>query len=324
MDAFIFSTVSGRRCFRGEGGVFPVTKEKGGVNLKQKVDNLGRMIRQEQMRSYTQIVVGCLLGGLAYPLFLVPNSIAPGGLTGIATILNHLIGVPVGLTSMVMNLPLFIIGFRAMGRVFVWRSLVATVLFSLSIDLIRVPPMTNDVLLGAVYGGGLLGLGLGIILRGEATTGGSDMVARMVHRKFSFISVGAFLFGIDCLVSVGAGFVIGAQHALYALICIFVSAKLLDVVLAGFNTQKACFVITDRTVSVTNRIMEELERGVTLLTATGAYSGRERPVILCVAGRQEVPRVKEIVRQEDEKAFMFITEAHEALGEGFAKLMDDK
>ncbi len=312
--------VSGRRCFRGESGVFPVTKEKGGVFLKQTVDNLGKMIRMEKIRSYALIVAGCALGGVAYPLFLVPNSIAPGGLTGIATILNHLFGVPVGLTSMVMNLPLFMIGFRAMGRVFVWRSLVATVIFSLAIDLIHVPPMTNDVLLGAVYGGGLLGLGLGIILRGEATTGGSDMVARMVHRKFSFISVGAFLFAIDFLVIVAAGFVIGAQHALYALICIFVTSKLLDVVLDGFNAQKACFVITEKTVSVTNRIMEELDRGVTLLTATGAYSGRERPVILCVTGRQEVHRVKEIVRQEDEKAFMFITEAHEALGEGFAKL----
>lgn len=287
------------------------------------MDNLGRMIRQSQMRSYAQIVVGCAIGGLAYPLFLVPNSIAPGGLTGIATVLNHYFGVPVGLTSMLLNLPLFIIGFRAMGKLFVLRSLVATVLFSVAIDIFQVPPLTDDVLLGAVFGGGLLGVGLGIILRGEATTGGSDMIARMVHRKFSFISVGAFLFAVDFLVIVAAGFTFGAQHALYALICIFASAKLVDVVLDGFNTHKACFIISEKTVAVTNRIMEELERGVTLLTATGAYSGKERPVILCVAGRQEVPRVKEIVRQEDEKAFMFITEAHEALGEGFAKLVDD-
>lgn len=224
---------------------------------------------------------------------------------------------------MVLNLPLFVIGFRAMGRVFVWRSLVATVLFSVAIDLLKVPPMTDDVLLGAVYGGGLLGVGLGIIFRGEATTGGSDMIARMVHRKFSFISVGAFLFAIDFMVIVASGFVMGAQHAMYALICIIVSAKIVDMVLDGFSVQKACFVISDKSVAVTNRIMEELNRGVTLLTATGAYSGREKPVVLCVAGRQEVPRIKEIVRQEDEKAFMFITEAHEALGEGFSKLMDD-
>ncbi len=282
------------------------------------------MIRHEQVRSYIQIVIGCVIGGLAYPLFLVPNGIAPGGLTGVATILNHLFGMPVGLTSMIMNLPLFMIGFRAMGRVFVWRSLVATVLFSIAIDILKVPPMTDDVLLGAVYGGVLLGVGLGMILRGEATTGGSDMIARMVHRKFSFISVGAFLFAVDFLVIVAAGFVLGVQHALYALICIVVSAKVLDMVLDGFSSQRACFVISDKSEAVTNRIMGELERGVTLLTAKGAYSGAERPVVLCVAGRQEVPRIKEIVRQEDEKAFMFITEAHEALGEGFSKLTGER
>ncbi len=291
--------------------------------MKNQADNLSRMLKRERLRSYVLIVAGCLLGGLAYPLFLIPNAIAPGGLTGIATILNRLFGLPVGLTSMIMNLPLFLIGFRAMGRVFVWRSLVATVLFSVAIDAMKVPPLTDDVLLGAVYGGGLMGIGLGIILRGEATTGGSDMVARMVHRKFPFISVGAFLFAIDFLVIVAAGFTIGAQHALYALICIFVSAKVVDVVLNGLSTQRACFIITEKTVAVTSRVMEEVERGVTLLTATGAYSGRERPVILCVAGRYEVQRIKEIVRQEDQKAFMFITEAHEALGEGFAKLTDD-
>ncbi len=292
--------------------------------MKRQVDNLSKLIVRERVLGYVQIVVGCVLGGLAYPMFLLPNSIAPGGLTGVATILNKLFGLPVGVTSMVLNLPLFIIGFHAMGRVFVWRSLVATVLFSVAIDAIDVPPLTNDVLLGAVYGGVLLGVGVGIIFRGEATTGGSDMIARMVHRRFPFISIGAFLFAIDFLVVTGAGFVLGAQHALYALICIFVTAKAVDVVLDGFSTQKACFVITERTVAVTSRIMEEMERGVTLLTARGAYSGRERPVILCVLGRQEVPRVKEIVRQEDEAAFMFITEAHEVLGEGFAKFSADK
>jgi len=288
--------------------------------LSNRAEGLGRMIQVERFRAYAQIVVGCALGGLAYPLFLVPNNIAPGGLTGIATVLNYLFGSPVGVTSLLLNFPLFLIGFRAMGRVFVFRSLVATVLFSLSIDLMHVPPLTQDVLLGSIYGGGLLGIGLGIILRGGATTGGTDMIARMVHRRFSIISVGAFLFGIDFLVIVAAGFVFGAQHALYALICIFISTKVLDMVLEGFHTTKACYVITDKSVAVTSRIMEEMNRGVTLLTARGAYSGQERPVVLCVAGRQEIPRIKEIVRQEDEKAFMFITEAHEALGEGFSKL----
>ena len=285
--------------------------------MKQHMDKL---LGQERIKAYIQIVLGCMVGGVAYPLFLVPNSIAPGGLTGVATVLNHLFGAPVGLTSMLMNLPLFLIGYKAMGRVFVVRSFIATVLFSVFIDLFKFQPMTDDVLLGSIYGGVILGAGLGLILRGGATTGGSDMIARMVHKRFSFITVGMFLFMVDFLVVVLAGVFVGMQHALYALICIFISAKALDVVIAGFSSVKACYIITRENEKVARRIMDELERGVTILTATGAYSGQERPVLLCVAGSAEIARIKSIVHQEDVAAFMFITGAHEALGEGFSKL----
>lgn len=288
--------------------------------MRERVD---RLLKKERLVAYVQIMIGCFIGGLAYPLFLVPNSIAPGGLTGIATILNHLFGTPVGLTSMALNLPLFLMGYRAMGRIFVVRSFIATVVFSLSIDVIRIQPMTQDVMLGSVYGGILLGLGLGLILRGGATTGGSDMIARMVHKRVPFISVGMFLFAVDFMVIVAAGLFVGAQHALYALICIFISAKAVDVVIAGFNSVNACYIITRDTQRVAGRIMEEVERGVTLLSARGGYSQKERPVILCVASSAEIARIKDIVRQEDETAFMFVTGAHEALGEGFSKLGGD-
>ena len=146
------------------------------------------------------------------------------------------------------------------------------------------------------------------------------MVARMVHRKMPFLSVGMFLFMIDFCVVVLAGIFVGANQALYALICIFVSGKVVDMVLAGLGRTKAAFIITHAWESVTKRTMDELERGVTHLTAKGAYSGQERPVVLCVLSSQEVARLKDIVYQEDKNAFMFITDAHEALGEGFAKL----
>lgn len=285
--------------------------------------SLQDFITKERMQAYVRIVLGCIIGGMAYPLFLVPNSIAPGGLTGVATILNHLFHLPVGLVSLLMNVPLFIIGYRSMGRVFAWRSLVATILFSVAIDLLAFPSLTDDIMLASIFGGVLLGVGLGLILRGGATTGGSDMIARMVHRRVSFISVGSFLFAIDFLVVVAAGFFIDAYHALYALIAIFVSAKGVDLVLEGFDTAKACYVISSRHEDVAARLMTELERGVTILTATGAYSGQSRPVILCVVSRQEVPRVKAIVRQEDENAFMFVSDTHEALGEGFSNLTSD-
>ena len=273
-----------------------------------------------KLAAYAQIVVGCVIGGAAYPLFLVPGKIAPGGLTGLATILNHLFNLPVGMTSLVMNIPLFIIGYRAMGRVFVFRSLVATVLFSVAIDAIALPAATVDPMLGTIFGGLLLGIGLGLIIRGGATTGGTDMIARMVHQRFQFITVGMFLLLIDCCVVLAAAFFIGITEALYALICIFVSSKMIDTVMLGLSSNKACFIITDSWEQVTQRIFAELDRGVTHLSARGAYSGMERPVILCVTSPQEVARLKNLVNEVDEQAFMFITDAHEALGEGFTAL----
>ena len=280
------------------------------------------LLKNEHLASTVQIVLGCALGALAYPLFLVPNHIAPGGLTGLATVLNYLFHWPVGTTSLVMNVPLFIIGYRAMGRVFVIRSLVATVLFSVLIDLIPLPPMTEQPLLGAVFGGVLLGAGLGLILRGGATTGGTDMVARMIHNRFQHISVGAFLFLIDCCVVLMAGFFIEAEYALYAFVALYAASKLIDVVMVGLTREKACYIISTQHEQVKREIMEKLDRGVTVLHAEGGYSGQERPVLLCVLSAQELGRLKAIVREADEDAFLFISDAHEVLGEGFRKLME--
>ena len=282
-----------------------------------------RFKQYEQLQAYTLITLGCIVGGAAYPLFLVPNNIAPGGLTGIATILNYLFGLPVGITSMVLNLPLFMIGYKAMGRTFVIRSFVATILFSVAIDLIKLPPLTDDVLLGSVYGAILLGVGLGLIMRGGATTGGSDMIARMVHKRFPFITVGTFLFIVDCIVILAAAFTMSARAALYALICIFVSAKAVDLVLAGMGSAKACFIISNNYEKIARRIMEELERGATILSGIGAYSGEKRGVLISVVSRAEVVPVKRIVREEDEKAFVFIADTHETLGEGFSNLQGE-
>lgn len=290
------------------------------MNMMEKLQKLSQ---RERLMAWVQIVVGCIIGAAAYPTFLNPGKIAPGGLTGVAMILNHLWGWEIGITSLLLNIPLFVICYRTMGRLFAFRSLVATILFSLAIDLLPLREITVEPILGTLYGGILLGIGLGFILRGGATTGGTDMCARLVHKYLPFMSVGMFLFMIDCVVVVAAWIFIGSSEALYALICIFVSGKAVDVVMLGLSQNKACFVITDQWEKVSRRLLDEMERGVTQLSARGAYTGRERPVVLCVLPPQEVARLKEIVRQEDEKAFMFITEAHEALGEGFSSLMSD-
>ena len=287
------------------------------------MERLKKAARREQFMAWVQIVIGCVIGAAAYPTFLDPGKIAPGGLTGVAMILKHLWGWDIGITSLILNIPLFVVGYKAMGRVFAFRSLVATILFSLMIDLLPLREIPVEPILGTLYGGILLGIGLGFILRGGATTGGTDMAARMVHKYLPFLSVGMFLFLIDCVVVIAAWIFIGSSEALYALICIFVSGKAVDMVMLGLSSNKACFVISDAWERVSQRLMNEMERGVTQLTAKGAYTGKDRPVVLCVLPPQEVSRLKEIVRQEDEKAFMFITEAHEALGEGFSSLMAD-
>ena len=276
----------------------------------------------ERFFSYAQIILGALIGGAAYPLFMTPNKIAPGGITGIATILNHLFQWPVGTVTLILNVPLFLISYRAMGRLFAFRSLVATLFFTLFIDVLPLQPMTTDPLLGALYGGVMLGAGLGLIMRGGATTGGSDMVARMVNKRFQFISTGSFLFAIDFAVVVSAGFLIGATEALYSLICIFLSARIMDTIIIGFSSNKACFIISSRWQEISDRIMRDMDRGVTQLTARGAYTGAERPTLLCVIGRSEIMALKRILREEDEKAFVIIVAAHEAIGDGFTHLTD--
>lgn len=279
-----------------------------------------RTHKREILMAYAQILIGSVIGAAAYPTFLIPNNIAPGGLTGVATILNYLAGWPVGITALVLNVPLFLMGYRTMGKVFAFRSLVATALFTILIDILPLGPVSEDPLLGTLFGGVVLGIGLGLILRGGATTGGSDMVARMVHRRFSFITVGMFLFALDFLVVLAAAVFIGGTEALYAMIDIYVCGRVIDAVMVGFGGNKACFVMTDAWQKITGRVLNEIERGCTLLEARGAYSGTSRPVVMCVMSRQEMTALKRIVQEEDEKAFMFITEAHEALGEGFSRL----
>ncbi|MEG0741079.1 MAG: YitT family protein [Clostridia bacterium] len=285
--------------------------------------NMKTILQNENITAYLQIMLGSVIGAVAYPLFLIPNRIAPGGLTGLATVLHYLFQFPVGITSLLMNIPLFLFGYHSMGRVFALRSLIATVIFSLLIDLIPLPALTLNPLLGAIFGGVLMGVGLGFILRGGATTGGSDMVARMVHSRFQHISVGAILFFIDCCVVAMAGFTIEVEYALYAFISIYTSSKVIDVVMEGLSREKACYVISSEYDQVKRQLMEQLNRGVTLLHAEGGYSGTERPMLLCVMSAQEVGRLKAIVRGIDERAFVFISDAHEVLGEGFRKLMED-
>ena len=270
------------------------------------------------IRDYCMIVIGALIAGASYAYFFVPNNIAPGGVTGIATVLNFLLGKPaVGTLSLILNIPLFLIGYKTGGKRFVFRSFMAMMLLSLFIDILPGAPVTGDGMLASIFGGILLGIGLGLVLRAGATTGGTDLAAQMVHNRFQFISVGTFLFGIDCTVILLAGVVFDIQAALVALIALYVSTKVIDTVIKGWNTEQQMMIISDKSPQIAQRIISDMDRGATFIEATGAYTGEKRGMIYCVVTRAQIMQVKSIVAGIDPHAFVTVSDAHEVMGEGF-------
>ncbi len=282
------------------------------------------MFTRERTQAYVELIVGCVIAALAFDLFFLPNNIAPGGITGIATLLNSMMRVPVGLTSIVLNIPLFLFGYRLVGRTFALRSLVAMLLLSVLIDVIPQMPPTHDMLLASVFGGLLMGIGLGMVLRAGATTGGTDLLAKMIHHHWSPISVGGVLLIIDCLVVVAAGFVFDAQAALYAMVALLVCSKVIDIVLQGFNNAKQLWINTTRGADIAARITGEMDRGATLIPAIGAYSGAKRDMVFCVVSTVEVARLKTLIAEMDPRAFVTVSDVHEAMGEGFRGLEQKK
>lgn len=278
------------------------------------------MLKRSPYTDYIFIVLGSLVTALAFNLFLIPHKIAPGGISGISTILYHISKgrIPVGISMLGLNIPLFIVGIKEMGRGFGLKTLIATFLLSLFIDIIKVPAVTEEPILASIYGGVVMGIGLGMVFKGNATTGGTDLFAKIIHKYFHFIGVGWVLFVIDSLVVLGAAIVFGPTLALYALVSLYLSTKLIDLILEGIHTAKAFILISDHSAEIAQRIMKDLDRGVTLLHGTGAYTMNKKDVILCVTDRVQVTKLKEIISEIDLAAFVLVADVREVMGEGFS------
>lgn len=268
-------------------------------------------------KDYVLIVVGTFLTALAFNFFLIPHKIAPGGLSGIGTVLYYLFGIPVGVTMLLLNVPIFIMAVKELGKDFGFKTLLATVLLSAFIDLIKVSSLTHDPILASIYGGVLMGFGLGLVFQGNATTGGTDLFAKIVHKFYPLVGVGWILFVVDFLVVVTAAIVFGPSQALYALVSLYLSARVIDLVLEGLNSAKAFIVVSDHADEISHRIMTEIDRGVTFLEGRGAYTMQKKNVILCVVNRAQVVQLKAIVNQVDPLAFVLVTDVREVMGEGF-------
>ncbi|MBO8137696.1 MAG: YitT family protein [Desulfotomaculum sp.] len=274
------------------------------------------------IKQYTGILIGVLLVALGLNLFLVPNKIAAGGVSGIATIIYYLFGVPVGTAVLALNVPLYIAGIIRMGYSFVLNSLFGTIALSLAIDLTApfLPVPTDNLLLATIYGGVLNGLGLGLVFRFKSTTGGTDMLAAIL-RSYTGYDIGQLLFMVDGLVVLSAGIVFKSwELAMYALICIFIISKVIDLVQDGFSYAKGFIIITNEPRAVGNEIMKQLDRGATVWNARGMYTGRDRHILLSVVHRSEVTKLKDIIHQADPRAFVITADVHEVIGEGFKQM----
>ena len=278
---------------------------------------------KQLLKDYALIVLGTFLAALSLPLFFLPYDIAPGGISGISTVLASVLPLSVGLISFVLNVPLFLIGWRTVGWRFAVRSFIAMSLMSLFIDLVPVRDVSGNVMLASVFGGVLLGVGLGLVVRAGATTGGTDMAAKMIHNRVAFLPIATILFMIDGLVVAVAALAFGLQAALWALISLFVSSQAMDSVIKGFNTAMQFMIISRDSEKIVRRIHTEIDRGCTRLMAEGTYSRLPVGTLLCVVSRTEAPRLKKLVAEVDPQAFVTVCNVHEALGEGFTGIDDE-
>jgi len=275
---------------------------------------------------YAKILIGAVIYAISIQFFTYPNSIVTGGLTGIAMIINSMTGFPVGIGTIIMNIPLFAYAWRKLGLGFVISSLVGMALCSIFVDIFALTNIvvTTNPLLASVYGGVIKGFGLGLIYTTSATSGGVDIVAKFLRKKYPFINFGTLILIIDVVI-IAAYAVIFKKYdsSMYSIICMYIAAQVIDLVLYGAVNSKVCYIITDESNAIKNAIVEQLHRGVTFLHGEGAWSGNEKNIILCVIKTRQIVELKKIVKSLDENAFMILSDSREVFGKGFTYIGDD-
>lgn len=275
---------------------------------------------------YLGITVAVALMATSINLFLQPNSFAPGGVSGISIILNQATNgfVPVWLANLALNIPIFISGIIILGRTFGTKSLYGILSLSFFLWLMPNVRTTDDLLLASVFGGVIMGLGVGIVFKSGGTTGGSDTLGLLLNKKFPGIGISKFMLMIDSVVVIGSGVVTrNLETPLYSIIVLYVSSRVIDLVLNGVGYAKAVHIISDEPEKIGKSILANLNRGVTVLKGKGFYTGKDKEVLLCIIGRSQIIKLKELVDDIDKKAFVMVTDATEVLGEGFKPIKKD-
>lgn len=280
--------------------------------------------KRSRVWDYVLLIIGTGLVAVSIQCIYDPISLVTGGFTGLAIIVKSVTeqwlpgGVPLWLTNIALNIPVFLIALKVKGKRFIGRTLIGTFLLSAWLYVIPAIDLTQgDYILAAVFGGVIGGVGMGMVLLAKATTGGTDMVATLIQHYARHYSIVQVMQILDAMVVLCGFYVFGIRAALYAIVAIFITSKVSDTLMEGFKFSKAAFIISDKHELVAKRILEELDRGVTGLMAKGMYSGDSKCMLYCVVSQKEIVQVKEIVGEVDPNAFVIVSDAREVLGEGF-------
>lgn len=273
-------------------------------------------------------VAGALIDAVAVNVFTAPNHIAPGGVTGIGTMLNYLFQTPIGMVNMLINIPIVIWAIIEIGYKLVAKSIAAIIVFSVAIDTLALvlPAYDGNPFLAAIFGGVLEGIGLALVFMRGSTTGGTDMIARLLGKHFRHLSMGKLMLAVDLIVIAASALVYQKlESALYAIIAIFVSTRIIDTILYGTDSGngKLYFIISKKSDEIRRRILEDIDRGVTIIPIQGGYSGQDGEMLLCAVRRYEVAKINDIIHTADRDAFVIVGEAGEITGEGFRSASSD-
>ena len=280
--------------------------------------------KHERLFAYLYIILGTAVLAVSIQCFFEPIGLVTGGFTGLAIVIKSVTkgiiddGIPIWLSNIFLNAPVFILAFILKGRKFVGRTIFGAGMLSVWLYIIPTMDMSQgDFLLAAIFGAVFSGAGIGLVLRGHATTGGTDMVAALIQLKIKHYSIAQIMQILDGIVVITGLFVFGIRPAMYAMVAIFVATKVTDIVLEGFRYSKAAYIITDKHEEIAQRIMVDIDRGVTGIHAMGMYTGEEKCVLYCVVSMREIIAVEELVSEIDPNAFVIVSDVREALGEGF-------
>lgn len=272
------------------------------------------------------VTAGTLLFGMGVGLFLDPNNLAPGGATGIAIILNRITSIQTGTLILFINIPILLLGLIKFGWKFLATTFYAIIMTSAATNFFgNFNPLSYDPMLSAIYGGAIMAIGLACVFKTGTTTGGTDVIVKVIRQKHPQIKTGRLFLMIDlCITALSAVVFKNISAMLYAALAVFVSSIVVDLVLYGTDEAKLIYIISDNSASIAAKLMEELDVGVTFLEGEGAYSNKSKRVIMCVMRKQTAPKAEEVIKEEDPEAFLIVTKATEIYGQGYKNIFHDK